>query len=150
MQAVENEIAHHHRGNLHAISSAASGGDILFLEACNDLDLPAEIYLAKNRDEFVQASVADAGDQWIDRFNALCSRFPVHVPGDSVIDGLNVWEHANLWMLESALGADNDGATLLALWNGAAGDGDGGTLDMIERARDAGIRVVRIEMPNTG
>jgi len=34
--------------------------------------------------------------------------------------------------------------TLFALWDGKAGDGPGGTQDMVNQANDRGARVVRI------
>ena len=41
-------------------------------------------------------------------------------------------------MLHNALDMSEDNMTLVALWNGAAGDGPGGTADMVERAQDRG------------
>jgi hypothetical protein len=34
---------------------------------------------------------------------------------------------------------------VIALWDGQDGDGDGGTKDMVDRARAAGARVVQID-----
>jgi hypothetical protein len=39
----------------------------------------------------------------------------------------SIWQRDNLWMLYNALAAGGDNVTLIALWNGEAGDGSGGT-----------------------
>jgi hypothetical protein len=36
---------------LRGLSGAASGGDILFLEVCRELEIPCVVYLAKPRDD---------------------------------------------------------------------------------------------------
>jgi hypothetical protein len=131
--------------NLRAISSGASGGDILFLESCMALQIPAEIYLARQPEDFVRASVADSGSGWVRRFEALCARFPVHILDAAATSGMNDWQQTNHWMLDTALGHDGVGTTVIALWDGQDGDGDGGTQDMVDRARAAGARVIRID-----
>jgi hypothetical protein len=44
-------------------------------------------------------------------------------------------------MMEDALLRPNVDVTLLALWNGKAGDGPGGTADMVGLARAQGAKV---------
>jgi len=46
-----------------------------------------------------------------------------------------------LWILSNALAHGAHRAVLIALWNGEAGDGPGGTADMVERARRQGAKV---------
>jgi hypothetical protein len=138
---------------LHGISGAASGGDILFLEVCRELAVPCAIYLAKHRDDYVKASVANAGSGWVDRFDRLLDGVPSRVlseddelprwlRGASRSD-YSIWQRSNLWMLANALESAPDAAhlTLLALWNGEEGDGPGGTRHMIDVARDRGARI---------
>ena len=48
----------------------------------------------------------------------------------------SIWSRVNLWMLHAAA-AVADAFTLIALWNGAGGDGPGGTEDMVGRASEA-------------
>jgi tetratricopeptide (TPR) repeat protein len=147
------------------ISGAASGGDILFLEVCRELEIPCQIYLAKPRDAYVKASVADAGPGWIDRFDRLLAALPHRVlseeeelprwlRGASRSD-YSVWQRNNLWMLANALESAPDAAhlTLIALWNGEEGDGPGGTGHMVEVARERGARTVILdagELVDTG
>jgi len=58
----------------------------------------------------------------------------------------NVWERANIWMLNSALKNGGENMTLLALWDGKAGDGGGGTEHMINVAREQNARVKIVEI----
>lgn len=137
------------------IAGAASGGDVLFHEVCRDLGIPTEVYLALPRDRYVERSVADAGPEWVRRFDRLHEALPVRVLGEGTelprwLRGAakaaeySVWQRTNLWMLETALEAAPDAGrlTLVALWDGQAGDGPGGTAHMIESARARGARTI--------
>ena len=57
---------------------------------------------------------------------------------------LTVWQRNNLWILHRGLVYGGANMTLFALWDGKAGDGPGGTQDMVNQANDRGARVVRI------
>lgn len=128
------------------LAGAASGGDILFHEVCDELEVPTEVHLAKPPAEYVESSVAEAGPDWIARFAALTGSRPVHVqPPNQGDPAMSVWERGNLALLQAA--GDKAGAdiTLLALWNGAGGDGPGGTADMVRRVREAGGRAIILD-----
>jgi hypothetical protein len=142
--AVEAEWRCRDQSGLRAISSAANGGDILFLECCSDIGIAAEVFLALPPDEFCDASVADGGQAWVDRYRSLCAEFPVRVLEPEVNSADNVFQQTNRWMLDTALALDGGQLTLIALWDGADGDGAGGTGDMVRRAEEAGARIVRI------
>ena len=136
---------------LTGIAGGACGGDILFHELCIDLKIPSEIYLALPIEEFKKASVSFAGLEWEERFERLIKKRPVHIlPGASADEKSNVWERANIWMLNSALKNGGENMTLLALWDGKAGDGGGGTEHMINVAREqnASVKIVEIEELN--
>jgi hypothetical protein len=137
------------------IAGAASGGDVLFHEVCRDLGIPTEVYLALPRDRYVEKSVADSGPEWVRRFDRLHEELPVRVLGEETelprwlrgaakAADYSVWQRSNLWMLETALEAAPDAGrlTLIALWDGQAGDGPGGTAHMIESARARGARTI--------
>ena len=48
-----------------------------------------------------------------------------------------IWNRANLWMLERALARVPARLTVMALWDGKdAGDGPGGTSDLLARATE--------------
>ena len=137
-------------GNLFGIAGGACGGDILFHEIAAELDIPTAIHLALPKERFAEESVIFVNKDWEKRFDDLCSRLPVHVlseppafTGDS--DELNIWERSNRWMLHHALQNGGKHMTLLALWNGEAGDGAGGTDHMAEIARNVGSTVTIID-----
>ena len=130
---------------LRAITSAAQGGDILFLELCAEMDIEAEIFLAAEPEEFDRLSVADGGAGWSQRYRTLLQRFPVHVLPDDPDSELNIWQRTNLWMLEEATRRYASELSVMALWDGDDGDGAGGTKDMVDRARTAGAHVLQLD-----
>ncbi len=135
-------------GTTIGLAGGASGGDILFHEICAELAIPARIMLALPAEEFEAASVAPAGPAWIERFRALLQRTGpegIRIMGeqDGLSEGLtsNVWQRANLWMMDAAMALAREQA-LLALWDGHVGDGPGGTEHFIEVAQRLGIRIL--------
>jgi len=129
-----------------AIAAAADGGDILFHEACKDLDIPSEIYLAIPIPEFLKTSVAA---EWQDRYYQLTRILPVHIlHPDVTADAPNtIWEEVNSWMLDKALSAGGARLTLIALWDGSPGE-TGGTAHMIRVAKNhnAAIEIIDTHM----
>lgn len=130
------------------IAGGASGGDILFHEACQNLGIPARLRLAMPAQSFAKRSVSPSGGDWMQRFTHLTGRLhsstEVLCSGDDLPvwlqakTGYNVWGRANLWMLEDAAASAPD-VRLLALWNHARSDGPGGTGHFIEEVRRRGI-----------
>ncbi len=147
--AVEKEIAE--AGEIaFGIAGGASGGDILFHEVCAESGIPTKLYLALRWDQFVKASVQSGGPQWIERFRRLRERLPERVLAESEElprwlqekPNYSIWQRDNLWMLYNALAAGGDNVTLIALWNGEAGDGPGGTADLVEKAGERGAKTL--------
>jgi hypothetical protein len=137
-------------GTTIALAGAASGGDLLFQECCEELGIATMVLLALPRDEFEAESVAPAGPGWVKRYHALLDRIApdrLHVMegGDGLMEGPsdNVWQRANLWMIEKASALAPERA-LLALWDGKTGDGPGGTEHFLQVARQCGIRILPI------
>ena len=124
------------------IAGAASGGDILFHEALVRRGIPSIVCLGLPPAEFAARSVADAGEDWLRRYDDLLRQRP-----PEVIDQSN--EHpairANRWMLSRGLEYGVQNMTLLALSDGKPGGGPGGTEDMIARARSSGAHVVILQ-----
>jgi hypothetical protein len=129
------------------IAGAASGGDILFHEVCDELAIPTEAHLAVPPSDYLEASVADGGAEWIARFAAVTASRPVHVlPLRNGANGdLSVWARGNLAMLDAAAAAAGKNVTLIALWDGEEGDGSGGTADMVKRVRERGGEAVILD-----
>jgi len=142
----EQELADH--APVVGFAGGASGGDIIFHETCEELGIPTTVMLALPPRLFGARSVADAGPEWISRFDRLCKARPVRVLADDAVgeaDPGDVWQQANLWILETALAVDADSHTLIALWDGKGGDGPGGTEEMVRAAGERGFEVVRLD-----
>jgi tetratricopeptide (TPR) repeat protein len=141
------------KGEVIGIAGAASGGDILFHEVCEELNLKSAVFLALPQNDYCASSVQDAGPGWVDRFNRLCERSKPHVLGPEQelprwLQGkkdYNIWQRSNLWMLSHSLTRDARNLTLIALWDGQAGDAPGGTSDMVERAKGRGAKFVHLD-----
>jgi hypothetical protein len=137
-------------GELKGVAGGASGGDIIFQEVCVEFDIPSTLYLALPRDEYVKESVWDAGPQWVERFDALYERLPHRVLAKSKElsrwlqskPSYNIWQRNNLWTLYNALARGSRYVTLIALWDGQAGDGIGGTQDMVDIAHKSGAKTI--------
>lgn len=140
-------------GQIVGLAGGASGGDILFHELCDELHVPTEMYLTLPPVDYIAASVASAGSDWVERFHKLRAGRPERVLSNSkelprwlrCKQEYDVWQRANLWMLHNSLVNGPENITLIALWNGKIGDGPGGTEDMVNQARCRGARVVILD-----
>jgi hypothetical protein len=155
-EVVEKELARVD-GQVIGIAGGASGGDILFHEVCADLNIPTTLYLAMPRDEYVKESVRDGGPGWVDRFDRLYERLPrrelsrskelppwLRSRPESMPD-YTIWQRNNLWSLFNAMGCGSHLVTLIALWDGEAGDGPGGTKDMVNKADESGAKTILLD-----
>ncbi|HMB61753.1 MAG TPA: tetratricopeptide repeat-containing protein [Eudoraea sp.] len=133
------------------IAGGACGGDILFHEVCTDLGIKTEVYLALPREKFIARSVRFAGNQWVDRFNALdknpntsmrilteSEELPAWLQSGDF--NYSFWERNNLWILNAALALGGGNMTFIALWDGKKGDGPGGTQNMIKEVEERGAK----------
>lgn len=134
----------------YGLAGAASGGDILFHEVCEELEVPTQLYLALPENLYIVESVQDAGSEWVERFNRLSKKHPearvLAMTKDlprwlrSQPEGY-LWQRNNLWMLHNALADEKKYLTLIALWDGKdEGDGPGGTADLVRQARQRGAK----------
>jgi hypothetical protein len=141
------------------LAGGASGGDILFHEVCESFEVPTLLRLALPMEEYLEASVAPAGGNWVERFQSLLIRLrpgAIKVLDDTVVlpesltggASLNIWQRTNLWMLDEAMTAAPK-RTLLALWDGKVGDGPGGTEHLVLLAPRFGIDVLPVIRPQT-
>jgi hypothetical protein len=121
------------------LCSGASGGDLLFAEACLERGMRVELRLARQENEFLSESVTFA-DSDHRRFAAVKEN-----PSTTVLfmpwelgpapKGVSVHDRCNLWILYTALSQDLPKASFITLWNGEPGDGPGGTQNMVELVR---------------
>jgi tetratricopeptide (TPR) repeat protein len=139
-----------------ALTQGASGGDILFLEACRERGLRLQLLLPFDEPGFIERSILPAadGEAWRERFYALKATLvdpirvmpaelgtPMPTPGDEV----NPYQRCNLWLLYTALAYGVDKVRFVCLWNGSGGDGPGGTEHMYEEVKRRTGRVTRID-----
>ena len=149
--AAEKALA---EGSVEGIAGGASGGDILFHEACQSAGVRTTVMLALPRDDFAAASVNDAGGAWTERYRRLHDRSEVKVLAHSAElpawlrargDDYSIWQRNNRWILHTALSRADTDVTLIVLWDGKGGDGPGGTADLVALARRRGVKVVQLD-----
>jgi hypothetical protein len=142
------------QGPLLGISGAANGGDLLFLEVCEELGIQTEMLLALPEDQYIDASVAGADASWTKRFYAQLAKHPnppllaksrelprwLQAKKDYAI-----WQRNNLWLFSNALCRDPRHLTLIALWDGEPGNRPGGTEQMVSLVeREGESRIVHL------
>jgi hypothetical protein len=149
LDAVEREMPNDGSPAI-GIAGGASGGDLLFQEICEELGIDRRLFLIIPRDEYVKASVAPSGPDWISRFDHQyqTARHREYQPSKELPVWLQdkadygIWQRSNVWMLHNALALGDHNTTLIALWDGKGGDGPGGTQHMVEAAKARGARTI--------
>ncbi|MGA7264415.1 MAG: hypothetical protein WBX30_26480, partial [Stellaceae bacterium] len=124
------------------LCGGASGGDLLFAEACLARGMRIELRLARAENEFLAESVtfADPDRRWERSFARVAEN-----PGCTVLvmpeelgpapAGVSIHDRCNRWILYSTLSQGLHRASFITLWDGEAGDGPGGTQNMVEFVR---------------
>jgi hypothetical protein len=132
-----------------ALSAAARGGDILFIEACRALGVPHLVCLPFAPERFLETSVEGAGAAWVARYREILASAGDGVlvmPDDDARPAreASAYVRFNRWLLELAehLGDEHH---LVALWDGEEGDGAGGTEELVRAVRAAGGRVIHVD-----
>jgi len=136
------------------ISQAASGGDLLFADACLARGIRLEIYLPLREPEFLRASVSFAAPHWQQKYDSLKGRPDVVfriMPDELGLppDCTDVYDRANRWLLYSALSCGLRKLSFITLWDGNPGDGPGGTDHMVSLVRQLTGRQPAIIDPKT-
>lgn len=132
------EEIHAGRGDI-GLCGGASGGDLLFAEACLERGMSVELRLARPEAKFLAESVtfADPNKRWEKSFSAvkkhpLTRVFVMPEELGPAPEGISVHDRCNRWILHSALSRPVGETSFIALWNGEPGDGPGGTQHMVE------------------
>jgi tetratricopeptide (TPR) repeat protein len=125
-----------------AFAQAAAGGDLLFVEACLQRGVRCQILLPFPEPEFIQNSVMRSanGPSWRDRFYAATNdaNSKVRIMPDELgppPKDVDPYERCNMWLLYSALSYGVKKVRFICLWNGAIGDGKGGTKHLYDEAQ---------------
>ncbi len=124
------------------IAGGASGGDILFHEACLNQQIPSRLFLLLGKEEYIKNSVETAGGNWVARFEKLYDILPKSFYHGDVENSHAIWKMNNEWMLNYTISLSGKDFTLMALWDGLPGDGPGGTEHMVEMAKNAGGNII--------
>ena len=112
-----------------------------------------EVLLPFAEPEFVERSILASaeGEQWRARYFRMKEQLapgalrimPVELgPAPKATDA---FERCNRWLLATALAYGADKLHFICLWDGAAGDGPGGTAHMAAEAKRRTGRVIRID-----
>jgi class 3 adenylate cyclase/tetratricopeptide (TPR) repeat protein len=131
-------------------SSAASGSDILLLEALKNggRRVPACVVLPYAIAEFVKTSVAPAGGDWTRRFDEVIEWVRktgrIELSSETPLVAHNAsYGYCNI-VLQGLAGIEaariDSEVVGLAVWDGKAGDGPGGTSSVVARWHQAGIQ----------
>jgi hypothetical protein len=150
-EAVAEEKAAAGAGAIEGFAGGASGGDVLFHEACHAAGIPTTLMLAIPRDLFAAAWVNEAGGRWTERFRQLCDQGAVQILSTGATlptwlrmrKNYSIWQRSTRWILHTALSRADIDVTLIVLGDGEPGDG---TADMVELAQRRGVKVVRLEV----
>jgi hypothetical protein len=125
-----------------AITQGAAGGDLLFAEACLARGVPVQLLLPLPEAEFIAQSMLPCvdGAAWSDRYRAVKARLTLPpLQADEALGplpaGADPFERANRWLLDSALAFGAERLCFITLWDGAGGDGPGGTRHMVDEVR---------------
>ncbi len=105
------------------VSAAACGADILLLESAGKLGLKRRVVLPFARDRFRTTSVADRGEAWGERFDAILNQLASSDVVDMKLTGDNneAYVQANARIVEEALtlgAATRRYALAMVVWNG--------------------------------
>lgn len=122
-----------------ALTQGAAGGDLIFAEACAARGVRVRLLQPFAEAEFIAKSILPSqdGQTWRRRFFQLKDTpgFAIrHMPDElgPVPEQGNPFARCNLWLLGSALAYGIEKVHFICLWNGAGGDGSGGTEHMYQ------------------
>jgi len=125
------------------LCGGASGGDLLFAEACLERGIRVELRLARAENAFLAESVtfADPDHRWERSFarvkeNPMTTVLVMPEELGPPTKGVSVHDRCNRWILYTALSQGLLKASFITLWDGEPGDGPGGTQNMVELVRN--------------
>jgi tetratricopeptide (TPR) repeat protein len=135
-----------------ALCQAAAGGDLLFIEACQQRGVRCEILLPFAEPEFIERSIMTStnGEKWCQRFYVMKDKLTtaIRIMPDvlgPLPKGSDPFERCNLWLLYTALASGLDKVRFIALWNGGGSDGPGGTEHMCKEVKRRTGRVTWLD-----
>jgi tetratricopeptide (TPR) repeat protein len=127
-----------------ALTQGASGGDLIFIEACQTRGVRVQLLQPFKEPEFIERSVAPAAGDWRSRFFAVKGKLTLPtlcMPNELGPSKRDPFERCNQWLLYTALAYGPEKVRFVCLWNGGGGDGPGGTQHMREEVKKRTGRV---------
>jgi len=137
-----------------SFSQASAGGDLLFLESCQQRGVGCQILLPFPEAEFIDRSIVPSADSggWRARYDAMRARLTnadaIRVMPDELgppPGTVSPYERCNLWLLCSALARGAEKLRFVCLWNGGGEDGPGGTAHMYREVKRRTAQVTWID-----
>lgn len=138
-------------------SSAAAGADLIFCECLLEMEAKVNLVLPCPVDAFKRQSVSYAGPDWERRFHHVLAHATSCVianPLGYALPGVPAHAASPMGLLYSSRIAAGLAALqaqaldldlhAMALWNGAAGDGPGGTADLVAEWQRRGLQPIVI------
>ena len=133
-----------------ALTQGSSGGDLLFAEAAARRGAPLRLMQPTAEPRFVEESVRTSanGDAWAQRYWALRAQLPeppLQLPAPPEASVADQFERCNHWLLDTALGWGADRVRFVCLWDGSPSTRSGGTAQMVEAVRRAGVPITWLD-----
>jgi len=138
-----------------AFTQGASGGDLIFAEACQARGAKLQLLQPFPEPDFIERSVAPAAGDWRRRYYAVKTKLaperpPRCMPNELGESERDPYERCNLWLLNTALAYGPEKVRFVCLWNGGDGDGPGGTRHMVEEVKKRTGQVVWLDTRKLG
>ena len=125
-----------------ALCQAAAGGDLLFIEACQQRGVRCQVLLPFPEPEFIDRSILPSahGESWRDRYFTMKRQlvFPTRIMTEELgplPSHVDPFERCNVWLLYTTLALGLEKTRFICLWNGGGGDGPGGTEHMYNEVK---------------
>lgn len=133
-----------------AFTQGASGGDLIFAEACQARGVKLQLLQPFPEPDFIERSIAPADGDWRSRYYAVKAKLEKERPPRSMPDELgkssrDPYERCNLWLLYTALAYGPEKVRFVCLWNGQSGDAPGGTQHMMLEVKKRTGQVVWLD-----
>jgi tetratricopeptide (TPR) repeat protein len=138
-----------------AFTQGASGGDLIFAEACLARGAKLQLLQPFPEPDFIERSVAPSAGDWRSRYYAVKAKLAPERPPRCMTKELgeserDPYERCNLWLLNTALGYGPEKVRFVCLWDGGDGDGPGGTRHMVEEVKKRTGQVVWLDTRELG
>ncbi len=133
-----------------ALTQGASGGDLIFAEACQARSVRLQLMQPFPEADFIKRSVDPAGGDWRSRYFAVKGKlepgWPVRCCPDELGESTSdPYVRCNVWLLDTALSYGPEKLKFVCLWDGEMGEGARGTQNMVREVEKRLGRVIWLD-----